>query len=99
MIPAPSLCCVCCRDNGGDNGGVHGRGGACVAVLLSQDPFGNYVIQYILQKGTWEQARSLMSKLPGHMQQLSAQVCTPPVLTVSCVFHWEGVGRVFFPFV
>jgi hypothetical protein len=58
-----------------------------------QDPFGNYVIQYILQKGTWEQARAVMSKLPGHMHHLSAQVpyATERAVCVCFIGGW-GVG-------
>ena len=43
------------------------------ALVLSQDPFGNYVVQYVLELGDPESATSVMAQLKGSYAELSTQ--------------------------
>ena len=43
------------------------------ALEFCEDPFGNYVIQHVLAKGTWQHACMLARKLLGHIPRLACQ--------------------------
>jgi hypothetical protein len=42
-------------------------------LLLWQDPFGNYVVQYVLELGHSEATESIMRQLCGHYPELAQQ--------------------------
>ncbi|GFH15651.1 PUM-HD domain-containing protein, partial [Haematococcus lacustris] len=43
------------------------------AFVLSQDAFGNYVVQYVLELGQSEASQAVIAQLAGHFAELSMQ--------------------------
>ncbi len=43
------------------------------ALVLSQDAFGNYVVQYVLDMGHAEASTAVITRLAGHFAELSMQ--------------------------
>lgn len=43
------------------------------SLMLSQDPFGNYVVQYVLELGHPETSAMVMTNLKGHYSELATQ--------------------------
>ena len=43
------------------------------SLMLSQDPFGNYVVQYVLELGHPETSAMVMTNLKGHYGELATQ--------------------------
>ncbi len=61
--------------------------------MLSQDPFGNYVVQYVLELGHPETSAMVMTNLKGHYGELATQKfrCGGRVRCRACM--WWAVRR------
>ncbi|KAK9930544.1 hypothetical protein M0R45_027580 [Rubus argutus] len=57
-------------------------------LLLSQDPYGNYVVQYVIELKIPSVMARLVSQLKGHFVLLSMQKCSSHVVE-KCLKHYE----------
>ncbi|XP_062025885.1 putative pumilio homolog 7, chloroplastic [Rosa rugosa] len=57
-------------------------------LLLSQDPYGNYVVQYVIELKIPSVMARLISQLKGHFVLLSMQKCSSHVVE-KCLKHYE----------